>query len=147
MHKINKWHDILFNEIAHAELVGSLGLVYVNSNLPKACASCLLKMTSFTFPDIFKRFSNVELRTARGSTSLSSRSWLIVRFFTTFPRARIVNRPRKNGRVFFIVFFPWVIGQSIRRRVVTESQIKHAFVSINVLVNYCGVLICLQDKI
>lgn len=104
MRRINKSRDIVFNiQNCTCRVSRTLDLVYVNSNLPKASAPCLPEMTSFTFLDIFKRFSNIELRTARGSTWLFSRSWIIASFFTTFPRTRIVNRPRKNSRVFFIV--------------------------------------------
>lgn len=103
------------------ELIFSLisEIVYVAStsqscSRPRLCklqpseglASRLLEMISFTFPDIFKRFSNVQLRTTRGSTSLSRRSWIIARFFTTFSQNGGSKPPReKRPRIFFTVFF------------------------------------------
>lgn len=79
-------------------------------------ASCLPEMTSFTFPDIFKRFSNTELRTTRNSTLLFSRSWIIARsIFHVSSNKRIVNRTWKKFSRIFHCFFPWIICQFVSK--------------------------------
>lgn len=113
----NQIFDILFNirnRIHHIGESCSRPRLY-KFQPSEGLASRLLKMTSFTFPDIFKRFSNVKLRTTRGSTSFFSRLWIIARFFTTFSRNGDSKPPWEKWPRIFHCFFPRVIYRSICR--------------------------------
>lgn len=110
----------LISENAQADKrVSPFDLIYANSNLPKAC---LLEMTSFTFLDIFKRFSMPDRpRTlaprARAPFLSFFLSSSVVRGSSRDFSRRFSRRDgqtsedgdgkpfRKNGREFFIIFF------------------------------------------